>query len=186
MNNNQAVAATKTITDDEILAVYNDKDNKLIMGKAAVPFCTILTPDEIESCKKKAIWRSLINYNPSMNTKYATYLYRGVFLECRSSASFVMKHRKKSVKSKKKTKEVRIIQIDNLGSDFVVKETLPMADKVALMEEINSLEDGHILIDFYLNGLSYDEIAVKNGIQKSEVTQRKSKVLRKLRKSFCK
>lgn len=183
MNNSQNT--TKIVTDDEILAVYEDKDNRLIMGKAAMPFTTILTQDEIESCKKRAIWRSLINYDPSMNTKYATYLYRGVFLECRSSAGFVMKHRKKSVKSKKKIKEVKIIQIDNLGPDFVVKESLPMVEKIALMEEINSLEDGHILIDFYLNGLSYDEIAVKNEIDKSEVTQRKSKVLRKLRKKFC-
>lgn len=183
MNNNQTT--TKTITSDEILAVYNDKDNKLIMGKAAMPFTSILTPDEIESCKKKAIWRSLINYDPNMNTKYATYLYRGVFLECRSSASFVMKHRKKSVKSKNKVKEVRIFEVDKLGSEFTMRESLPMVDRIALMDEIDSLEDGHILIDFYLNGLSYDEIAVKNNIQKSEVTQRKSKVLRKLKKKFC-
>jgi DNA-directed RNA polymerase specialized sigma24 family protein len=183
MSNNQNT--TKIITNEEILSVYNDIDNKKIMGKAAVPFVTILTPDEIESCKKKAIWRSLINYDPTMNTKYATYLYRGVFLECRSSASFVMKHRKRSVKSKNKVNEVRIFEVDKLGSDFTVKETLPMVDRIALMDEINSLEDGDILIDFYLNGLSYDEIAVKNNIDKSEVTQRKSKVLRKLKKKFC-
>jgi DNA-directed RNA polymerase specialized sigma subunit len=155
------------------------------MGKAAVPFCTILTPDEIESCKKKAIWRSLINYDPSKNTKYATYLYRGVFLECRSSASFIMKHRKKSVKSKKAVKEIKIFEVEQLGVEFTIREALPMAERIALMDEINSLEDGHILIDFYLNGLSYDEIALKNDIQKSDVTQRKSKVLRKLKKKFC-
>lgn len=184
MSNNQNT--TKTITSEEILAVYNDKDNKQIMGKAAIPFTTILTPDEIESCKKKAIWRSLINYDPNMNTKYATYLYRGVFLECRSSASFVMKHRKKMVKSNNKVNEIKIYEVEKFDSEFMLKESLPMVKRVELMDEINSLEDGHILIDFYLNGLSYDEIAAKNNIQKSEVTQRKSKVLRKLKKKFCK
>lgn len=187
---NNQTTTTKVITDQEILDVYENKDYWMIMRKASFPFSTILSPEEIESCKKKAIWRSLINFNPSKNTKYATYLYRGVFLECRTNASFIMNHRRKSIKSKKhKTEEIRVYGLfngTNMSTDLVFDEPIPMPKMVELMDEINSTEDGHILIDFYINGLSYEEIAQKNSIQRSDVTQRKNKVLRKLKKSYFK
>lgn len=174
----------RTVTSEEILEVYGNKDYDLIMHKASRPFSKILNADELRSCKDRAIWKSLAGFDPSRNTKYATYLYRGVFLECRSSASFVMKHRKKTVKYKNKVNEIRVFEVDNTGGEIALKESLTPQARLELMDEINSLEDGHILIDFYLIGLSYDEIAEKNSITVDEVKKKKNKVLKKLRKKI--
>lgn len=71
----------------------NDKDITKIMIKASNSFKSQLDVDEIHTCKLNALWKAIKNFNPNKKTKFTTYLYQGVYIECLKELKFKQKSR---------------------------------------------------------------------------------------------
>ena len=71
-----------------------DKDIDNIMHKATKPFLNQLDEDDIYTCKINALWKSFLNFNPKFGTKFTTYLYSGVYIECLKVVKFLEKSKK--------------------------------------------------------------------------------------------
>jgi RNA polymerase sigma factor (sigma-70 family) len=166
--------------DQEIVRVLEDEDYFKIMIKASRPFKTILTEDELESCKRVATWKALKKFDPSKGASFMTFLYRGVFLECKMAAKFVMKHRLKKLDGT----EIKIIPImDSVGVTRQHEDT--DIKKIEFLEEINSVDGGDILIDYFINGMSLQEIGDSRNIKKSRAASLKNKAIKILKKRFA-
>jgi hypothetical protein len=157
----------KKIDVNEIL---KDKDIQRICFKASSSFSECLSKDEIENCIYNATWSASLNYNPDRNTKFATYLYRGVVNECIKCKKFTKKHKANHVP----------INSNILSSNFKPFE------KIELIEEIKTCSEPDILIDKFFYNLTLNEIALKKGISKETVRFKLKKNLDFLKNRFSK
>lgn len=158
------------ISDVELEVAINNQDYQKIMGKASKSYCSVLSFDEIESCKLLALWRALEKYNPEVinkrnkQSKFTSFLYRGVQLECKTAVKFVL--------SGNKMKEPLH---ENLGAESKDIES------IELIDEIRRTPHGDIIIDMYYNGLTTKELAEKFGVSKQIITVRKKRALKSLK-----
>jgi DNA-directed RNA polymerase specialized sigma subunit len=163
--------------DESIVEIFKNKDYVMIMRKAAKPFFKILGEEEIEACKRIAAWKALSRYDDSKGAKFMTYLYRGVFLECKMTAKKEMGARCKIFSNGK------VVKIMNALSDTI--EATAKSDcrfaMVDLIEEIKNLENGDILIDYYINNKSLEEIGESRKIGRNRIFYKKNKALKILR-----
>ena len=163
------------IVDNETLqeALVNE-DYQKIMSSSARRFAGILSSDEIESCKKKALWKALESYDPTRvnsqnkTSKFTSYLYRGVMLECKTQVKFVINGR-----NNLKQCHENLGSVDNYFSN------------IEIFDELNSIKHGDILLDFFFNGLSVKEIAEKHEVSSQTIGVRKKKALNLLKSRFC-
>lgn len=151
----------------KIEKALNDKDITKIMNKASKRFNNTLDKDSIYTCQINALWKSFLNFKPNKNTKFTTYLYRGVFIECLKEVKFLNKSKTCSGKLH-----------DNLHS---------RGDDSSLMfeilDEIDSEEDREIVLD-RVSKMTINEIAQKNGVSRETVRKKLKKVTDTFRKKF--
>jgi hypothetical protein len=162
------------VTNEEMDSALKNEDYIKIMGKACVPFYWILSPDEIETCKMTALWKALRGYKENTvgqnnkAVKFTSYLYRGVFLECKTYTKFIQKGRQ-----------------DSGLSDFNSGSTDKNISSYELIEELNGVKDGDLLYDCYFNNHSIEEISQKTGLSKQTMGAKKKKALERLRKRLA-
>ena len=151
----------------KIEKALKDKDITKIMNKASKRFNNTLDKDSIYTCQINALWKSFLNFKPNKNTKFTTYLYRGVFIECLKEVKFLNKSKPCSGKLH-----------DNLYS---------RGDDSSLMfeilDEIDSDEDREIVLD-RVSKMTINEIAQKNGVSRETVRKKLKKVTDTFRKKF--
>lgn len=156
---------SKISNEEMIKAIDNDEYQK-IMSKASQKFAKILNRDELESCKMTALWKALENYDGSRTnsknkkSKFTSYLYRGVELECKTAVKFVLAGRRNES-----------ILHDNIGVESNSIEAFELKD------EISKTEYGEILEDVYYNGLNTKELSKKFGVSKQIIAIRKKRAL---------
>lgn len=152
------------VLDETIRKALENEDYQKIMGKASSKFSYILSKDELESCKIEAMWKALAGYDKSRGTKFTSYLYRGVYLECKTHVKFIMGGRRDAV-----------LCHPNIGKE----------DKTFLMieirDELSNMENGGIISDYYFDGLSLGEMSEKYGVSKQTIGIRKKKALNLLK-----
>jgi len=131
----------------------NNEDVKKISLKAASSFTDCLSEEEIKNCIHGAIWSATINFNPEKNSKFTTYLYRGVIYEPH-----------KCKKSNKNSK-INCVNINN----NLISDNFKSFDKIDIMDEIKKCAEPELIIDRFFYNFTLNEIANKRGISKETV-----------------
>lgn len=86
----------QTDIEKKLKSCLADENILKVMNKASKSFKLSLDADEIYTCQINALWKAIKNYNPSKKTKFTTYLYTGVFIECIKNVKFNSKYSKKT------------------------------------------------------------------------------------------
>lgn len=126
----------KDCINTKIEKALKDKNIVNIMNKASRSFSKQLNDDSIYTCQINALWKAFVNFKPEKNTKFTTYLYNGVFIECIKELKFLNKfskiYRKKLHNniSENDTSQIMIEIIDELDTE---EEISLIMDKLANM-----------------------------------------------------
>jgi DNA-directed RNA polymerase specialized sigma24 family protein len=143
-----------------------DKDIVKIMNKASKTFTNQLDHDAIYTCQINALWKAFKNFKPEKQTKFTTYLYHGVFIECIKEIKFI----NKSKQCKKKLHD-NIATRDN--TSFLVD----------LMDEIETEEEKELILD-KISNMTIDEMAKKRNSNRETTRKKLKKAISKLSKNF--
>jgi DNA-directed RNA polymerase specialized sigma subunit len=126
----------KDCINTKIEKALKDKNIVNIMNKASRSFSKQLDDDSIYTCQINALWKAFVNFKPEKNTKFTTYLYNGVFIECIKELKFLNKfskiYRRKLHNniSENDTSQIMIEIIDELDTE---EEISLIMDKLANM-----------------------------------------------------
>lgn len=142
-----------------------DKNIVKIMNKASNSFRKQLDPDIIYTCQINALWRAFVNFNPEKNTKFTSYLFNGVFIECIKEVKFINK-----LKSNKKLHE----NIPRNQIDYLI---------VDILDELDNQEDKSLIID-KISNLTIEEMAKKRNSNRETTRKKLNKAIKKVKKSF--
>ena len=139
-----------------------DENIKKITHKATTRFNNILSKDEIYTCIINALWKATLKYNPDLGSKFTTYLYKGVVMECLSQVkfnknNFLMFHN--NIQDKKSS----TISID-------------------ILDQIELCDNPDIIIDKFINNKSIKEMASERGVSGETIRLKIQKNIKKLKK----
>lgn len=152
--------------DIQIEDALKNKDIMNIMHKAAKRFVNQLDVDTIYTCKLNALWKAFVNFKPEKNTKFTTYLYQGVFIECLKEVKFQTKTKRCCGKLHD--------NIPNSGSEMLLIE---------ILDEIKDEEDRSLIID-KINNLTIQEMADKREYSRETVRKKLKKIISKIQPKF--
>jgi len=155
----------REILNDKIESALKDPDIIALTKSVTNSYRKSLNEDEIKSCVLSALSRSISSFDPDKNSKFTTYLHKGLKIECLTQ----IKKNKPLLKFSSKT-------VSKTDDKFETKMMI-----IEVMEEIEKLKDGHLVVDKYLNNYTSKEIAKKNGIHKETVRVKIKKTLESLR-----
>lgn len=130
----------------------NDEDINKICIKASSSFNNCLSSEEIKNCIHNAIWSATINFKPDKNTKFTTYLYRGVIHECLKC--------KKMSQNKVKCMPVNSNILSDKFNNF---------SRIDIIDEIKVCSEPDILIDRFFYNFTLNEMALKRGVSKETI-----------------
>lgn len=74
--------------DKQLEICLEDSNVTKVMHKACRSFTKQLDPDEIHTCQLNALWKAIKNFDNKKKTKFTTYLYTGVMIECIKNVKF--------------------------------------------------------------------------------------------------
>lgn len=150
---------------DDFDKLIKDENIIKITRKASKRFHRILDKEEIYTCILNAIWKAYSKYNPNKGSKFTTYLYQGVVIECLTQVKF----------NKQKRNYV------DLHENYANYDI----NYVDLIDEIlEKCDDPQIILDKYFNNKTIKEIAVEYKICNETARLRIKKNLKKLQKYF--
>lgn len=141
--------------------LLEDENVIKIAKRAAASFCNSLSKDEIYTCILNALWKASERHDPDKGSKFTTYLYNGVVMECLTQQKF---------NSSKLT-----TQIHNN-----IPERRNFTDNIELMDNICECDDPQVIIDYYFNNKSIKEIADEMGVCGETIRLKIKKNLKKL------
>lgn len=151
----------------EMEAAMRDSDITNIMHKASAKFIRTLDSDTIYTCEINALWKSLVNFKPEKRTKFTTYLYRGVVIECLKAVKFENKNAAHN-------KQLH----DNLSSKKSNHNLM-----FELLDELETEEEKELLRDKYSN-MTIQEMADTRTYSRETVRKKLKKVYTKLSDSL--
>jgi DNA-directed RNA polymerase specialized sigma subunit len=144
----------------------NNQDIQKIMAKACRSFSPYLDVDEIYTCKLNALWKSFKNFKPEKNTKFTTYLYNGVYIECLKELKF----KNKSKRNNGKLHE----NIPNKDANLLI---------IDIMDEVESQEEMELLQD-KLSNMTINEMAEKRLYSRETVRKKIKKIGNRIKSKF--
>ena len=150
---------------DDFNKIIQDENIIRITRKASKKFHKLLSKEEIKSCILYAMWKAYSNYNPTFGSKFTTYLYQGVIIECLTQVKF------------NRPKKKLVCIHDNMPSNET--PTIDILDEI-----FNKCDDPQLIYDKFFNNKSINEIAQEYGICGETVRIRIKKNLKKLKRSF--
>ena len=74
--------------DRQLAKCLLDSNIVKVMHKASKSFNKQLDKEEIYTCQVNALWKAIKNFNSEKKTKFTTYLYTGVMIECIKAVKF--------------------------------------------------------------------------------------------------
>jgi len=150
----------------KIEQALKNKDIKNIMHKASSRFMKGLDQDTIYTCQINALWKAFVNFKPEKNTKFTTYLYKGVFIECLKAIKF---ERRQDFCSR------------SIHANIPAKnQTNTMFD---ILDAIDSHEDMELILDKYQN-MTIQEMADKREYSRETVRKKLKKIYSQLKIAF--
>lgn len=147
--------------------VLKNEEIMKIARKAANKFYNYLSLDEINTCILNAIWKALNKFDTKYGSKFTTYLYNGVIMECMTQKKF---NCQKPIKSKIKNNT----------------KTYSDIEKIDMMDEIIKCGDPELIYDYFYNGKSIKEIAVDRGVSGETIRIKIKKCISKIKKTLKK
>lgn len=163
----QSSQKTRNKASEKLLQRYlNDEAVMRIATSAASPFSTQLSKDEIYNCILNALWRAVSKYDKRNQTKFTTYLFKGVVFECLNQRRF-----KLSQKSGDPYVEVPV--------DFKDFESVDMIELINV-----KCEDPDLIIDKFYKNMTFNEIAANHNVCGETIRVRIEKNLDKLKKAL--
>lgn len=135
------------------------------MNKASNSFRRQLDTDAIYTCQINALWKAFLNFKEEKKTKFTTYLYNGVFIECIKEVKFM----NKSKANRKLHNNIPSNQIDTMMID--------------LLDELDDEESKSLVID-KISNLTIEEMAKKRNSNRETTRKKLNKALNKVQKSF--
>jgi hypothetical protein len=151
--------------DLKIEKALKDKNIINIMNKASKSFITQLDEDTIYTCKINALWKAFLNFKPEKNTKFTTYLYNGVYIECI-----------KEIKFKNKSKDR-----NKLHDNITIKNNQYLI--VDILDEFDNDYDKELILDKMKN-MTIDEMAKKRNSNRETTRKKLKNLINKLKKNF--
>jgi|LakMenEpi12Oct12_1017442.scaffolds.fasta_scaffold00034_6 DNA-directed RNA polymerase specialized sigma24 family protein len=145
--------------DVKIDIAMKDKDIVNIMNKACSLFYRQLDSDTLYTCKINALWKSLLNYDENKNTKFTTYLYKGVLIECLKAAKF-----------EKKSKDLhnKMLHVNVAGKDNPIHI-------IDILDELKTQEEKDLILDKLAN-MTIQEMADKRNYSRETVRKKLKKI----------
>ncbi len=143
-----------------------DKNIVNIMNKASNRFRNTLDVDSIYTCQLNALWKAFLHFKPEKNTKFTTYLYQGVFIECLKQLKFV-----------NKGSEKRRMLHDNLTENSC--DTM----MVDILDELDSEEEIQLIMD-RISKVTINEIAKKSNVSRETIRKKIKKILYRFENKF--
>lgn len=149
----------------KITRAMNDPNIVKIMNKASKSFTTKLDEDSIHTCHINALWKSFVNYKPEHNTKFTTYLYKGVVIECIKELKFLSKSSK----------------CTEIHNNIPSKQPNYYFDE--LLEYLDTDEEKSILLERLAN-CTIQEIAINRGYSRETARKKLKKIYQKIRTNY--
>lgn len=134
-----------------------------ITRKAAFRFVKQLSEDEINTCVMSAIWKANKKWDVRLGSKFSTFLFRGVILECLTQLKF----------NRNGNHTVPLY-----GNVMGHTNTL---DEVDLMDELSHCDHPSIMRAKFVENKSIKEIAVENKCCGETIRLKIQKDLKKLK-----
>lgn len=150
---------------DDFDRLIKDENIMKITKKASEKFRRLLNKEEIYTCILNAIWKASNKYNPQKGSKFTTYLYQGVVIECLTQIKFN--------KQKRYSKEIH----ENYAT--VDRNYTDLIDEI-----LTRCDDPQIILDKFIHNKTIKEIAVEYKICNETARLRIKKNLKKLQKYF--
>ncbi len=157
-----------------------------IARSAANSFSPVLSQDEIESCILTAMWKAMQKYDESSKTKFSTFLYNGVKMECLTQRKFNLSHKNKKVKFVKVNKPYffnKMKENSPISREFV-EDPNNYTETVDMMDEIKNLSDPELVYDRFYKNMTIKELAKKRGVCGETIRIRLKKNLKKLKRNL--
>ena len=155
----------REILNEKIKTALKDPDIIAMTKAATKSYKRSLNEDELKSCILNALSRSILNFDPSKNSKFTTYLHKGLKIECLTQI--------------KKNKP--LLRFSTRATSKIDERSEMNMRMIEVMDEIERLKDGHLVVDKYLNNYTCKEIGEKNGIHPETVRTKIKKTLESLR-----
>ena len=146
----------------------NNQDVIKVANGAAQSFKNILSQDEIKNCILNAIWKASKTFDPKSNTKFTSYVHRGVVYECLSQRKFNLN----------KSTSPLTISIPDHRNAF---ETIDMMDLIKRV-----CEDPELVIDRFYKDMTIKELAKNRKVCGETIRTRLQKNLQKIKLSLKK
>ena len=150
----------------KIEQALQNKDIVKIMNKASQRFNSQLDRDAIYTCQINALWKSFVNFKPEKKTKFTTYLYNGVFIECLKEVKFINKSKKCTGK---------------LHNNIVGKNDQSML--IDVLDELESDEEKSLVLD-RISKMTINEIAKKHGVSRETIRKKLKKIVNRFQYKF--
>ena len=166
-----------------------DKDLMKIARSATSSFSSVLSEEEIESCILAALWKANEKYDESLNTKFTTFLYNGVRMECLTQRKFNLSNRNKVINvSKINQKYVKRTGARDpavsINSSGVLEDPNNYNDRVDMLDEISRCQDPDLIFDRFYKNMTIKELAKKRGVCGETIRIRLKKNLKKLKNNL--
>ena len=153
-----------------------DKDPKVTKGdleriasKASYSFLGSLSEAEVESCILNAYWKAASKYGGGNNTKFTTYFYKGVLMECLTQKKF---------NTNKPT--YRIYENISYSKNNDI-------ERIDMLDELKThCDDFDLIFKRFYENMSVREIASSRGVSGETIRIKIKKNLAKLRTRMVK
>ena len=152
--------------NQKIESAMKDKNIIKIMNKASSSFSNKLDKDIIYTCQLNALWKSFVNFREDKNTKFTTYLFKGVIIECL-----------KEIKFQNKNKCNKILHnniMDNKNNSCIL---------IDILDEVQSDYEKELIIDKFSN-LTILEMANKRNSNRETVRKQLKNTFHKISKRY--
>ena len=149
----------------EIIEKIENHDVLGIAARAASPFTSVLSKDEIDTCVLNAVWKALKKYDSRVGCKFTTYLYKGVALECLNQ---------------QKNNSSRTKRILHKNIPDPVDHNL----RVDMLDLIRHCDEPELIYDRYYKNMTIKELAQERGLCGEAVRMKIKKTLKKLKEQL--
>lgn len=165
----------RQVSDHEFSEAYASPDNTRIINKATSKFRSILDEDERSSCGTQGLWEALQNHEDGKGNKFTSTLYQYVYWRCSTKAKNILKNKGKEV----------LFTDYGASPEKTFEEQSEIAEIYEVMDKRLSPQDNQILKDYFINKLTIQEIADKNGCSKCTISGKCKRSLEKLRRCIA-
>lgn len=175
------MGVARIVSNEEAEAALKNKDNQNIIWKVLKKYRRFLPDDELKSCAKIAVWKTLRKHDAAYKTKFTTSLFR--------YTSWVVRDRLRE--------EKRLRRGEPLRDELIGASEKAHGEAQVNTEQADSYQDilsklerlphdwmKRLLTGYYIYGLSVDEIAERN-LYSREVTRKKLKMAVEALKAVC-